>query len=162
MGKRKLRFFVTKNYERKKYDVRSQPHTPSHEGSTTSSVNLTVSVPLSASQVLSGACRLCVFPTWGEVSSQSKNMSRPSRKILSAVSTKGGAHMTTPQLQNFIRIPRRSEWWTVFVGMSPQETAVVAWSWRPWKGKLAYSSSACSVMGCWKAKRWRRLHLENL
>ena len=48
MGKRKLRFFVTKNYERKKYAARSQPHTPSLEGSTTSSVNLTVSVPLSA------------------------------------------------------------------------------------------------------------------
>ena len=35
--------------------------------------------------------------------------------------------MTTPQLQNFIRIPRHSEWWTVFAGMSPQETAVMAW-----------------------------------
>ena len=47
MGKRKLRFFVTKNYERKKYAAR-MPQTPSLEGSATSSLMLTVSTPFSA------------------------------------------------------------------------------------------------------------------
>ena len=48
MGKRKLRFFVTKNYERKKYAARIQPQAPPLEGSTTSGLTLTVSVPFSA------------------------------------------------------------------------------------------------------------------
>ena len=48
MGKRKLRFFVTKNYEWKKYAARIQPQTPSADESATSCLMLTVSVPLSA------------------------------------------------------------------------------------------------------------------
>lgn len=47
MGKRKLRFFVTKNYERKKYAARVQPQAPSVDEST-SCLTLTVSIPLSA------------------------------------------------------------------------------------------------------------------
>ena len=48
MGKRKLRFFVTKNYERKKYAARVQPQTPLLEGSAIPSQTLNISIPFSA------------------------------------------------------------------------------------------------------------------
>lgn len=89
MGKRKLRFFVAKNYERKKYAAQVHPQTPSVDSeSATSSLTLTVSVPLSVftSAPVSSVAQLharvtaanCLPKNWVNMSSSTHQAPVPS------------------------------------------------------------------------------------